>query len=243
MIIKHNFEIGFSDVSNSNTLTNTAIIRILEDIAGMHSNLVGYGMNNIKETGLTWVLLNWKLRVFSRPHYGETIHVETWSRKSVRIYCYRDFKIYDNAGNVVAIATSKWVLLDANTMSIKKISPEILSKYESEDIPVFENEPETDKIICPEVEPSNIFLYTIARRDIDINKHLHNLYYLDLAYETLPENIYQNIEFNQVEIMYKKEIKYNDKIKCFYYYDNNEHYVAIKSDDETTLHATIRLCP
>lgn len=241
MIIKHDFEIGFRDVGKSNCLTNTAIIGMLEDIAGVHSNIVGYGMNNIQETGLTWILLNWKLRVFSRPLYGETIHVETWSRKNVRLYCYRDFRIYDSLGNIVAIATSRWVLLDANTMSIKKILPEILDKYNSEDIPVFENEPEIDKITVPETQPSNIFTYTIARRDIDINQHMHNTYYLDLALETLPQDIYQNCDFNSVEILYKKEMKYNDKIKCLYYFHNSEHYIVIKNEAETTLHAIIRL--
>lgn len=241
MIIKHDFEIGFSDVGKSNKLTNTAIISMLEDIAGMHSNIAKLGLNDIKNTGLTWILLNWKVHVFCRPNYGETVHVETWSRKCVRIYCYRDFKIYDDSGNLVAIATSKWLLLDAHTMAIKKISPEVLAKYNSEDIAVFEDEPEPDKILCPNVQPSNVFSYTVARRDIDINGHMHNLYYLDLAYEALPEDVYQNIDFTFIEILYKKEIKYGDKVKCFYYNFNNEHFVAIKSDDETILHSLIYL--
>ena len=34
--------------------------------------------------------------------------------------------------------------------------------------------------------------YYIQRRDIDINEHMHNLNYLDMAYEILPEDIYKN---------------------------------------------------
>ena len=241
MIIKHSFEIGFQKVGNSNKLTNSAIIGMLEDIAGMHSNLVGYGMNDIQETGLTWVLLNWKIRVFSRPLYGETVNVETWSRKSVKIYCYRDFRIFNSKGELIAIATSRWILLNAKTMAIHKITPEVLDRYNSEDIAVFENEPEVDKITCPDVSPSNEFSYVISRRDIDINQHVHNLCYLDFAYEALPEEVYKNVEFNSIEILYKKEIKYGEKIKCFYYLSNNEHYISIKSEDESTIHAIIRL--
>ena len=33
--------------------------------------------------------------------------------------------------------------------------------------------------------------YTVKRRDIDLNFHMHNLYYLDLAYEVLPEEVYE----------------------------------------------------
>ena len=58
--------------------------------------------------------------------------------------------------------------------------------------------------------------YTVVRRDIDLNKHMHNLYYLDLAYETLPEEIYAKRPFNNVRITYKKEIKLGDCICCEY---------------------------
>lgn len=241
MIIKHDFKIGFKDVGKSNRLTNTAIIGMLENIAGIHSDMVGYGLNDIEKTELTWILLNWKIRIFSRPLYGETLHVETWSRKSVKIYCYRDFRIYDNSNNLVAIATSRWLLLDSKTMSIQRISPDILAKYQSEDIPVFENEHEVDKIPLPSTQPSHIFKYTVQRRDIDINQHMHNTYYLDLAFEALPEEVYQNTEFNSIEILYKKEIKYNDKLNCLYYFAEGKHYVVIKSEDDSILHAIIRL--
>ena len=47
-------------------------------------------------------------------------------------------------------------------------------------------------------------------------------------------------DFNEIEIMYKKEIKYKDKIKCLYKCENNEHIVVIKSEDLKTLHAIVK---
>ena len=188
MIIKHDFEIVFRDVGKSNTITNSAILNMLENIAGMHSNQVGYGLNTIDKTGVTWVLLNWKLRVFSRPIYGSKLRVETWARTTVKFYTYRDFRVYDEENNLVAIATSKWTLLNANTMSIERITPELIGLYMPENVPVFEDEPEPNKLAAPQ-EISQEYTYTVARRDIDINNHMHNLFYLDLAYETLPYEV------------------------------------------------------
>lgn len=240
MILKHEFEISFRDVGKSNKITNSALLNMLEDIAGMHSNQVGYGLNNIAQTGVTWILLNWKLRIFSRPTYGQTLEVETWARKSVKFYTYRDFRVYDKNHNLVAIATSKWALLDATTMSITRITPELLTLYDPENIAVFENEPEPNKLSIPE-EVIREYTYQVARRDIDINQHMHNLYYLDLAYEALPDEIYTNNEFNQVEIMYKKEIKLGETIKLLYSCIEQNHFIVIKSLDNTTLHAIIQL--
>lgn len=55
MIVERKFEIGFRDVGKSNKLTDKALLGFLEDVAGKHSNIAGYGLNNIEKTGVTWV--------------------------------------------------------------------------------------------------------------------------------------------------------------------------------------------
>ena len=91
------------------------------------------------------------------------------------------------------------------------------------------------------MEKKSFINYKVMRRDIDINKHVHNLYYLDFAYEALPENVYNTNKFNNVEIMYKRQIKLDDNIICYYTQNENENIVTIKSEDDKTLHAIIKL--
>ena len=81
----------------------------------------------------------------------------------------------------------------------------------------------------------------MQRRDIDINKHMHNICYLDLAYEALPKDIYENTSFDNIEIMYKTGALLGEKVKCFYSDIDGEHIVTIKSEDETKLHAIVTL--
>lgn len=237
---EHKFEIGFRDVGKGNKLTNRGLLGFLDDIAGMHSNLVGYGANDIDKTGLTWVLLNWKVRIFKRPSYGESVLVKTWARNSVKFYTYRDFEVYDESNELIAIATTKWVLMNAKTMHLTKITDELIEKYEPEMQYVFKGEPEVNKLDTPSTS-SNMISYTVKRKDIDINKHVHNTYYLDFAYEALPEEVYEKDNLNNIEILYKKEIKLGETIKCFYAQDKNSHYIIIKSEDEQTVHSIIRL--
>lgn len=205
----------------------------------MQSNEVGYGLNDIERTGFTWILLNWKVRVLKRPVYGEEILVKTWARKSEKFYTYRDYQVFDNSNNLLAIATTKWVLLNAKTMGIEKISDELISKYSPENVAVFDNEPEINKIVDPK-EYTSCLTYKIQRKDIDINNHMHNVYYLDLAYEALPDEVYKNCRFNNFEIMYKKEIKLGDTVKCFYSNIDDTHYITIKSEDEKVLHSIVK---
>lgn len=230
--------VKYLDVDKNKKLGNRAIVNYLQDTAVYHADSLGDGVNSVDKTHTVWLLLNWKIRVFDRPKCEDKIKINTWARKMEKCYSLRDFEIFSD-NNKVAIATSRWVLVNAKTGKIERVSEELKEKYNLIDQCVFE-----DKMVEKLKEPENMQLMyedTIGRTRIDTNNHLNNLYYLDYAIESLPEEVYENSTFNNIEIMYKKEIKYKEKIKCLYKYENNEHIVAIKSEDLKTLHAIIKL--
>ena len=41
--------------------------------------------------------------------------------------------------------------------------------------------------------------------------------------------------------MYKKATKLGETIKCFYSYSDNANFITIKSEDEKSLHAIVKL--
>lgn len=238
MIYKEQFKIGLKDVWKNSEVSNIAILEYLEDIAAYHSDSIGIGVNTTKDTNLNWVLLDWKVKVIKRPIYGQILDIHTWSRKIVKCYAYRDFEMYDNEGNLCVIASSKWLLINSEERKITKIEPELANKYQSEiGKCVFEN-PEIDKLKIPDKFEREI-LYKVQRKDIDVIGHMHNLYYLDLAYEALPDEIYNKRPFDNIRIMYKKEIKIGETVKCKYEKEDNKNTVVIKSIDDKILHAII----
>lgn len=239
MFFEDTFKMGLKDIGIDNLIKNRAMLEILENIAAYHSDLVGFGANDTAKIKLTWILLDWKLEIKNRPKYGQDIKVVTWSRTANKFFTYRDFEIYSN-GELVAIASSKWTLINIEKRKMTRITEDIIDKYKPEDRHVFDN-PEIDKLEIPEKFTSEI-QYTVIRKDIDINKHMHNLYYLDLAYEALPEDVYQEDRpFDNVRIMYKKEIMFGDTVRCQYVKKKNKHIVVIKSQDGKKLHAVIEL--
>lgn len=238
-IYKCKSRIGLEDVGYSNKITNKAIIKILENAGGMHSESLNLGLNSIEITGFSWILLGWKVKVIVRPRYNEELTVNTWGRESNRAFTYRDYELYDESGNLCIIATSKWAIVDIKNGHLAEITPELIEPYKCEEKKVF-NSDYSFKLKEPETIDREI-RYKVQRRDIDINKHVHNLYYLDLAYEALPEEIYENCEFNNIEIMYKRQTKLNDEIKCLYTKDGEQNIVTIKSIDDNLLHAIIKL--
>ena len=70
---------------------------------------------------------------------------------------------------------------------------------------------------------------------------MHNLNYLDLANEALPEDIYRGKDLDNIRISYKKEIKLGETVKCKYAFKEGKHIIVIKSEDDTVLHAIIEM--
>ena len=240
MIYKEKFKIGLKDVWAKDEVSNIAILEYLEDVAAYHSDSVGIGVNTTDETHLNWLLLDWELEVLKRPRYGQVLDIHTWSRGIEKFYAFRDFEVYDEENNLCAIATSKWLLVDSKTEKIARVEPEIADRYQSETEKAVFKEEKIKKIKEPNEYVREV-TYTTRRRDIDVIGHMHNLNYLYLAYEALPEEEYNKRPFNHVRIQYKNQIKLGETVKCKYVKENGENVVVIKSEDDKILHAIIKM--
>lgn len=111
--------------------------------------------------------------------------------------------MYDDDGNVIALGTSLWALIEANTMKLKKLTEEIENKYGIVNKSSFEEEL-TGKLTEDE-DMEKVYEYKTVRRDIDVNHHVNNVNYLEIACNAIPMDI--DVDFENVEIQYKKQIK------------------------------------
>lgn len=229
------------DIGSNNQLTNSGFLDLLENVACMHSEIAGFGINQMDNTHLSWILLQWKVQIRKRVSYNTLVTIKTWAKKANKCLTYRDFEMYDENDELIGIASTKWSLVDTQTGKIAKITPEIIGCYS----------PEDDKNVFEEVdiprlrEPEGIetlkpcYSFTVSRRDIDMNQHLHNIYYLDYAIEALPEEVYQNENYNKFQIMYKNGTKLGETVNCFYLQEENTHTVVMKNAADNRLHAII----
>lgn len=69
---------------------------------------------------------------------------------------------------------------------------------------------------------------------------MHNLNFIKLAYETLPENIYIS-ELNNVEVLFKKQIKIEETVDCFYSNIDNANIITIKNKESNNINAIVKI--
>ena len=128
--------------------------------------------------------------------------------------------------------------MNIDTHHIIKITPEIKNAF----LPIGDEnfDDKIQKLMIPEFSQSEI-PYTLLRRDIDTNNHLNNLNYVVLAEQALPDDVYNNYSFSEIEVMYKKQCILGDNVLlCYSQEAPNKHVVSIKSLDKNTLHSIIR---
>lgn len=237
MIVSDKFYIGYRDIDTNLKITNTAILNIFEDIAGMHAKIAG---EDLKTSNTTWILISYKVNVFKRPEFEDRVTVYTWPTEMRNITASREFEIRNQKEEVLITGLSNWAHIDLNTKKLFKVSQELIDGYDIENNKTNFNEKKLKKL----VEPLNYLYekeYEVDWNWIDANEHMNNIYYMELAQMVLPEEIRKTVDFTSFEIMYKKEIKYKDKIRCFVGKDDNSYIVTFKNEDLSEIHAIIKL--
>ena len=239
MKLEQSFFIGAHDVDDGKKVTNKALLEILSDMSMLHGVKAGQTKTDGK-SAISWVVLDWRMRVYHRPSMFSTLRAVTWVRDYTKVRAGRDYLIYDEEDNLVVEATAEWVALDVATGRFLRVTPELAEPFN----------PETDNILFPEYKfPSLRHLdmdikdtreMEIDRMMFDYNGHVHNSVYLNLAEQILPEEIYHH-RFSEIVILYKLEITTQDKVLLEYSLQDGKHLVAVRKKDDRKLHALIIL--
>lgn len=219
------YEPRVNEYDKSGKLGLHSLIGLIEDIGAKHSDSVG---DNIFESGLkgiSWVLVEWNIKINRLPDYTKELYLETWPIcKKAELITKREFEIKDKDGNVYIAACEKLVLQDFNKQQLIKVTPEMLEKYVPEQ--ELKNEFDFSKLREPESYDFEKQL-NIRKTDIDFNNHVHNSYYLDYALD-----ITENLEdVREIRILYKQPLKLGEKAIIKRKSEDGKHIVAIYKED------------
>lgn len=210
VISERNYYIHYYEVDYMKRCLITSIMNYFEDLALIQSEKLGIGMDYLNKSKLAWVLYKWDIKVKRYPHFGETIKITTMPCSFKKFYAYRKFDIYDNSGNNIVSANSVWLLVDVDTKKLSKINDHIYKVYQidegRETLEIGDME-KLDKI-------DSSLDFHVRYSDIDTNKHVNNVKYVDWSIETIPLDIVLNYELKRLKVTYKKETAYGENIKA-----------------------------
>ena len=181
----------------------SSIMTEMQEAASSHSNSLGVGRNDLLKVNVAWVLTRMHLQILRYPGPGETVTVRTWHRPARHRLYPRFFRITDAAGEVIAQASSVWILMDLET---RQSAP-------SERLPVQLPDNSDAPVILP-LRGGEIFLETpetvIPSRsvytDLDPNGHVNNTKYADWLCNALGTETMRSSAPEDLIIQYHAEV-------------------------------------
>lgn len=230
--------VAYSDLGPDQRLSPQGLLRLLQEAASVASDDVGFGLKDISRTGVHWILSSWRVELKEHPLWRTSLRIETWPRTMDGFLSDRDYLVWDG-DREIARGTSRWVLVDAATGRLTRITEAVRDAYRDQldNRDLFEGcRPVPGSGKTPEGLPA-AFEATACRRDIDTNHHVNNLRYLDYALEALPEEVYEDLP-STVEISFRKQILLGTPVQCLYTLtEDGKHQVEIRSESgEKTIH-------
>ncbi|WP_164682834.1 acyl-[acyl-carrier-protein] thioesterase [Cyclonatronum proteinivorum] len=192
-------------------MTVSSLLNILQYGAGKHAGELGWSVRALHNSGKTWVLQRFTVEMNELPADGDTITLTTYPSGSDKLLAYRDYKVEDASGKVLVLATSAWVILDLRARRVTPI-PDTVSAISTRFGPKLKAKPGTRLTDWQPEADEKAPVFRVRRHDMDLNGHLTNVTYAEWGLEAVPEEIFSKGQLKEIDIVFKAESFFNDRI-------------------------------
>lgn len=202
--------VRYSDIDFDKSLKMSSLLNFFQDIASDSAENLGFGYSYIHPKNLMWVLLKYRIEFNEYPSDVQQLKLWTKPRGCNRLFAYRNFEL-KSGEKLLAKASSMWAVVDftkmemANCENVFAQNDAMIKFVQSEgDLKFGKIPPLTNTDFEEE--------FLVRYNDIDVNMHANNANYIVWALEPLPLEFKTQHKLKNVDMNYKKEIKYNEKL-------------------------------
>jgi medium-chain acyl-[acyl-carrier-protein] hydrolase len=182
------------------------IVQYFQNIAIKHSESLGYNTERYEKEKVAWVLNKLFFEVYQMPKYSDEINIVTWSMGIKGFKGTRRFEIIKN-NKIIITGVSLWLYIDTEKKKLKKVPSNVIEDYSENNQQLLTNSLDFPKI--NDFEINEKFLSDLRISDFDNNLHLNNISYVDILDSVLFNNIENYTGFENLYIIYLKEIEMN----------------------------------
>lgn len=126
--LENTFKILSSDCDRYGFMKMNRILVIMQELAGEHSDLLGWSFKNTLDHGAVWVVTRNEFEVLQYPAIGQSVVGKTFPGRARRGIYPRYYEIVDMAGQPLIRGSSFWALADVKTRQMTDI-PEIAAGF------------------------------------------------------------------------------------------------------------------
>lgn len=206
---QESYQVPFYDSDINQNMKIPQLLSLALQVSGRQSLSLGISDEYIYNTyNLVWIITEYVIEIKRLPKYMEEIVIETVPTSYNKLFCYRDFNVYDSNGNKILTIHSTFVLMDYDTRKVHQVVDDLVDVYQAE---------KTKKIYrgikYSTLENPKEATYHVRFFDLDLNGHVNNSKYLEWMYDVLDVSFLKEHVPSRINLKYVKEVHYGHDIK------------------------------
>ena len=207
---EHPYRIRYFETAANQELTITSLMRYFEELALFQSEDRGVGFDYYHRHQVIWMLHQYDIRMHRMPRFGEKVLLRTLPVSIYRFMGFRRFWVLDGQGKELVSADSSWLFVNTATRRPMRVNEDMKRAYGHLDKP--ESRLVMDEIAALErVDHDREF--QVRQSDIDVNRHVNHVQYVDWALEALPPELSEKYGLRRLRVDFKKETVYGMRIR------------------------------
>ncbi len=184
------------------------ISRIIE-VATNHANSLGIGYARLIEMDLAWVLSRVSIEIDTLPGINDTYVLNTWIESTNRLFSERCFTLTSPDGKVYASARTTWAAICISTR--QAANPAVLGDVMfPADPPVCSVTPAKRTPALP--EGAECRDYTFRYCDIDFNRHVNTVRYVELILNIWSLDRYDSFKIKRFDVAFHHECHFGETV-------------------------------
>lgn len=203
-----------------------SIISYMLNVAGTDAHRKGFGVEALQGHSFTWVLSRLAVDINTQPRQYSNIEIDTWVNEFNRLSSTRNFKMRIGE-DVIAAGVSQWCMLNMETRQAVDMT-QLKDIYER--AMVAEPSPITAPARLRDIEPQASVSRPVAYSDIDFNRHVNTLRYIDLIFDSLPIELIEKNNSMRLDINFIAEALYGEVLTIGWTSEGNVWQFEISSD-------------
>ena len=202
----------------------SAILTAMQEIAGMHSHLLGCGREVLMRNNLVWVLTRSEVRMQKYPRVGDTVKLETFPAPIRRWFFPRYYLFRNQDGETLGCAATLWVLMDFQERKMAPPGNVAKSLPDNSDLQPPMGMPGAAEI--PENGAETAIKRLPAYFDLDVNLHVNNTRYADWACDMLGVDLMRDHRLESMRINYEAEIRPENEMELHLIRRDDRFYLS-----------------
>ena len=219
-VFQRELRLRSSDVDMHRRLRTSVLFSLMQEAAVAHTEALGMGREKTLDRGALWIVTLQSARILRMPEYDEEVVLRSWPGRTMHLLFPRYCALDTAKGEPLARAGALWSLIDAQTRRL--VFPERLG-ISIDGVTTGDESPlpaAPRSIACTEERD-----FTVPYSYVDLNGHMNNTRYFDLAEDILPAAA-EGRRLLAVETEFAREARFGERLSLRWGREGGRYYIT-----------------